>query len=253
MPKLVNENHDIIVDKIFLRKNILYAIGRKLEKGKYITKLFSLGTGDRNYYDLNYSLTLKEIELIDKENNNSQIIPIKILIRENKTYFLGINENKLIEEIKEKNESNEKIKISISYKIQSPKIEYNLEKLKKIYNSENLNKFIYLFNSLSDKNIKDLIMAFDELKKEDIKTKDIYYNELITYLQNKDDEENNELLSFFINNEKNEGIILFNYLKKRIALIEENFMNFINIDKSLKSDLWINKIFEQNIIYLNDN
>ena len=256
MPKLVNENHDIIVDKIFLRKNILYAIGRKLEKGKYITKLFSLGTGDRNYYDLNYSLTLKEIELIDKENNNSQIIPIKILIRENKTYFLGINENKLIEEIneiKEKNEINEKIKISISYKIQSPKIEYNLEKLKKIYSSENLNKFIYLFNSLSDKNIKDLIMAFDELKKEDIKTKDIYYNELITYLQNKDDEENNELLSFFINNEKNEGIILFNYLKKRIALIEENFMNFINIDKSLKSDLWINKIFEQNIIYLNDN
>ena len=54
-----------------------------------------------------------------------------------------------------------------------------------------MDKFLDLFNSLSDSNIKDLIKAFDKIKKGEIKTEDINYNELISYFKNKD--EKNEL------------------------------------------------------------
>ena len=108
-----------------------------------------------------------------------------------------------------------------------------------------------LFNSLSDSNIKDLIKAFDKIKKGEIKTEDINYNELISYFKNKD--EKNELLLLLLNNEKNESKTLFNYLKLRISLMEENLINFININKSLKSEGFFQKIFEQNLIYINDD
>ena len=108
-----------------------------------------------------------------------------------------------------------------------------------------------LFNSLSDNNIKDLIKAFDKIKKGEIKTEDINYNELISYFKNK--EEKNELLLLLLNNEKNESRTLFDYLKFRISLMEENLINFININKSLKSEGFFQKIFEQNLIYINDD
>ena len=114
-----------------------------------------------------------------------------------------------------------------------------------------MTKFIDLYNAFPDKYIKDLIKVFDKIKKDGIKIYDIDYSEFITFLKNR--EEFNELLLFFVNNENKEGIILYNYLKTRLALIEENIMKYIYINNIIKSENFIHKIIEQNIIYLNDD
>ena len=250
-PTLINKNNSIIVDKIFLNYYNLYVIGRALNDGKYITKLFSL---EINFSNEKPNLILKAINLLDNDDKNSKIIPIKILIREFRAYCLCIDENKLIEKYINKNEENEidnKIKISINYQKKLIKEELNLENLQEIYNSNELDKFINIFNSFSNKNIKDFMIAFEGMKIGEIKIIDISYNELITYLQGQI--ELNDLLLFFHNNENNEGKLLFEYLKLRKSLIEKNIMKFINLNNDLKSEGFISKIIEQNIIFLNDD
>ena len=257
-PWSVNKDkaNSIKIDEISLNNEFLYAIGRKLENGNFIKQLFILE--DNNSKEDSSLFILKEINIIDKEDNKSRIMPIKILIGENRTYFLCVNENKFIEEIVQNNKKNEdeiKIKIEIWDKIErierNKKEEYNLLKMKKIYSSNCIDKFINSFNSFSDKNLRDLLKVFDGITREDIKINDIDYNELILYMKGKD--EFNDLTSFFLNNEKNEGIALFNYLKIRIANIRENIINFLYINNSLKSENYISNIIEQNISYLNDD
>ena len=254
-PFLINENKEnsIIIDKIFLNHGILYCIGRILEDGNYIIKLLSLETNE-NEQDSNIKFNLKEVNLINKEeNDNSKIIPIKILIEEFKTYCLCINETKFIEEIKNKKKETgpfNKLRLSISITRNYEK-DHDLEHLKNIYKYNGLNEFIELFNSFPDKYIKDLIRSFDGIKREGIEIKDIEYNELIEYLKRK--EELTDLLLFFINNEKNEGKVLFNYLKYRISLIEENLMNFIHINNSLESEKIFQTLIEKNLEYLDDD
>ena len=250
-PTFVNENKDspILVDKIYLNYGYLFALCRKLEKGNYIKKLFSLDYES----NLDPKFVLNEVKIMNIEEDNSRIIPIKILIGKKKSYCLCINESKLIEEIKEKtkNESNYDTEILINYNIQHPMREANLENLRKKYSSNNLNNFINLYNSLSDKNIQKTAKAFEEIKTEEIPIKDIMYEELINYLKGND--EMNELLSFFLSNEKNEGKILFDYLKIRISLIEQNMKGFLDLNNSLKSEGFLQKIITNNIVYLDDN
>ena len=224
-----------------------------LENGNYIKKLFSLEKAGSNW-DEKSPFILKEIKIMDVKENNSRIIPIKILIEQNETYCLCINENMIIEEINKSNKENEigdEIEMMINYEIQLKREDNNLEKLKKLYSSNSLNQFIDLYNSLSDKNIKNLIRAFSGVKKGDISTDDICYDEIIEYLKGKD--EMNDLLSFFVNNEKSEGKFFFSYLKIRISIIEKNLMSYIKINNALKSEGLFQKIIANNILYLNDD
>ena len=257
-PTSVNgeKNDYIIIDKIYLNYNKLYAIGRKLENGNYISKLFLLERP--NTYFIENPFILKEINIINKTDNNSRIIPIKILIGVNKTYFLCIDENKLIDEIIENDKEiniNDKITLTIEYDVIEPKkINYNLDKVQEIYNSDYINKFIDLFDSLPDKNLKTLIKIFDQLKNEDINILDLVYEEIIIYLKERIEiNEFNDLFKFFSNNETNKSRALFTYLKIRIDLIEKNMMNYIQLNNSLKSEGLFQKIIEQNINYLNDD
>ena len=251
-PLLINkyESDSIIIDKIALNHDCLYAIGRKLENGNYIKKLFSLEVTDEIF-----PFVLKEIDIIDKEGNNSRMIPVQILIGEKKTFFLCVNENEILNEIMEDEQKNyffnNKIKILINENKQSPNVVAHITNFNKIYNSNELNKFIDLFNSFSEKNLKLLIKSLEKIKKEDIQTEDIYYNELITFL--KDKPEFDDLLLFFLNCGNNEGKILFDYLKTRISLIEKDIIHFININNSIKTDKFFQKIIEKNIIYLNED
>ena len=99
--ELIKEINDIplIVDKISLNYDKLYAIGRKLENGKYITKLFSLEEENNNFVDEKIPLSLKEINLNRNKENNSTIIPSKIFIGKYRTYVLCINEDIILENI----------------------------------------------------------------------------------------------------------------------------------------------------------
>ena len=254
-PILINENkvNPIIIDKISFNHNYLYAIGRKLENGNYLKKLFLL-EDNKLYPSQKIPFVLKEINIEDKENNNSRIIPIKILVGQIRTYFLCINENELIKEyiqdVKE-NEVIDKVRILFSYKYQPKNQELNSEDMKDIYLSDKLIKFINSFSLFSDKNKKDLLKVFDGITRGDIKTNDIEYNEFIQYLKDKD--EFKELLLFFLNNEKNEGKTLFDYLKRRISLIEQNILDYFYLNNYLKSQGYVQKIIENNITYLNDS
>ena len=257
LPTLINEDKEnpIIIDKIWLNYDNLYAIGRKLKDGKYIVNLFSLEVND-NYSNSEKKIPfiLKEINFNNKKENNSRIIPLKILIGQNRTYFLGVEENKLIEKIEnfdEEKENNNQVIISLNYNNQKKKEESNFERIKNIYASDKLNTFIKLFNSFTDENVKNLVKIFDKMKEYNYETDSIYYENLIKYLEEKD--KNNEILKFFKNNKKNNEVKdLFNYLKQRIILIEENFLNFININDSLNSIGLFQTLLEQNNIYLND-
>ena len=178
---LVNKNelnNEIIIDKIFLNNECLYAIGRQLNNENYITKLYAL-TSDFN---------LEEFNLDNKKDKNSGIIPINIIIGKERTYFLCIDENEMLNEIEKIDEINKeiqnKVTLLINYDIKrqnEENIEPSIDEMKKIYNSENLDKFMELFNSLSEKNIKDLRDTFDEMNKGEIETKNIEYDELIEF------------------------------------------------------------------------
>ena len=253
-PKLINENqiNPIIVDTISLNHNYLYAIGRELQNGYYIKKLFLLEDNCSNS-DKIFPFYLNEINIIDKDDINSRIIPIKIFIGQNRTYLLTINETKLIEEIIQndiKNDINETNKILINYNVQNIKEEYSLETLKKVYFSNQMNTFIESFNSLSDEDIKEIRKVFNILAKGNYKINNIDYKEFISYLN---ENKLNNLILLFSNKEKNEGKILFTYFKKRISLIDKNIMNYLYLSDYLTNLGFIQKIVERNYIYLNVN
>ena len=257
-PVLVNSIRSIIVDKIFLNYNELYFIARELDKknGIFKTKLFILEIS-KNKED---PFKMKEINFYKAEEKYSNIIPIKLLNGNNKTYFLGIDENIFIDEILKNNEINNELKqkVKISFNLKNIDLLFykhhqNLETMKKIYNSDDLNKFIDVFNKITDNNIKSLVKIFNGIKYESINKEHIYYNEFITYLKNINEEnEEKELLSLFSNNKNNEGNILFNYFKKRIILNEQNFKRLVKLNISPKSHGFFQKIIDQNIIYLNN-
>ena len=119
--------------------------------------------------------------------------------------------------------------------------------MKIFYSSENLNKFIKIFNSLSDKIIISFIKAINETK-EGI---DIEYDKFIENIKEK--KEMNDLFLFFSTNEKNEGMIIFKYLKFRISLVEANLKKYIYSNIDSKNDTFIQGIISNNIIYLPEN
>ena len=236
---LCENNDKIIVDQIYLDHRNAFAICRILKDGNYIKKLFSL---ENNNNSIEFPYILKEVKLFDIKENDSRIIPIKLFIGENKTYVLCVNENNLINEI---NEANTKEKSDSNIEIIINNYQNYVEKLKKLYSSDNLKKFIQLLLNLSDKNIERITKVFDDIKGErDID--ELNYDELSLSL--KEDNKNNDLLNVFKDNEK-DGKSIFNYLKSRISLLEKNIMKYIDANSSLASKSFIQKAN----IYLSDN
>ena len=121
--------------------------------------------------------------------------------------------------------------------------------MKKIYSSKDLDKFIELFNLLSEKNIKNIIKALEIIGNGVIKKEDIFYYEFIKFLEGK--KEMDDLSSFFSSHEKNVNENLFNYLKIRISLTEKYMKKYL-LNISLKYDAILQYIIKNNIIYLDD-
>ena len=229
-------NLPIFVDQIALNGNNLLSISRILENGNYIKKLFYL---ERNtFQDKNIGpYFLKEFKELNLQDKNSRIIPVKICLGDTNAYVLCINENTLIKEIEEnmKNKINDYCEISISEEAFQEQNYDDLDKIKKIYCSENLDKFINKFNSLSNKIIKKFI---DEINKE----KNIEYNKFIEKISKK-----SELLSFFKDKESNEGKSIFKYLKYRTTIVEKWLPKFFNTKIEPNSKGLLNKIISNNI------
>ena len=239
----------VLVDYVTIF-NILFAIGRILENGNYVKKVFYLEKNINNDLDYYYLKEFKDIKIEDKDSIN---VPMKIFVGYEKIYVLYVNGNNLLKEIEEvnkKEEINQIIECEIiqNNHIQSKKEENNIEKIKEIYNSEKLNKFIYKLNTLSDKIIKKFVKEMNE-----INAPNIEYDKFIENLKGKN--EMLDLLLLFKGDEKEnfEGKILFKYLKYRISLVEKWLQKFIYANIELNSKVFLQQIISNNIIFLPEN
>ena len=130
-----------------------------------------------------------------------------------------------------------------------------IEKLHEFYKSENINKFINLFRSLTNQCFSRFVEAIDEMKTEhNISTSYIYYKEFINYLS-----QQNKIHDLFMifdltkeDMEKNEGEkeSIYNYLKTRIILIENNLLNYCWTNMRSKYKHFLQKIIGNNISYI---
>ena len=248
-----------IIDQVAISNTHLLAIGRVLENGNYVKKLFSCGNNKKgalgldicSFSDKNMIDKLTEIKIKDNENTN--LIPIKLSIGIHRSFVLCIDENELIKEINNK-ENKENIKYQI--KIESFIEESMEEKLKDFYKSDGkLNKYINIFKSLTNQNYIDFVDIMDKLKTNDrILTSNIFYNEFLNYL-NKQGNIYDFLMIFGlgldnkrINEQESESI--FNYLKTRMMLVENNLMKFCLINKYSEYKPFLQRIIANNIIYL---
>ena len=238
----------MIIDKIELNKGKLFALARILENKNYVKKLFSLEIIEQNYGN---PYVLKEIKLVNFDDNNSRLVPLKVFIDDNKSYVLCVDENKFIKEIKE---NHKKDKLNLNYEISISNYnenDYRIEKIKEIYSSDKLNNFISLFKSLSDKNISDFIDAIEQIKdksKGKIKTENIDFNQLINHLKGKN--EMKKLLAFFDQKDNNEIISIFNYLKIKKSLVEKNLLNYVRTCIEPVTEEFFKKVISNSILYL---
>ena len=250
-----NNLKNVIIDQVAISNTHILAIGRAFEKGNYVKKLFSCGNNKKgalgikikSFKDLNISEKLSEVEIINNDNNNSKLIPIKLSIGNHRSFVLCVDENELIQEIKNKKNLNE---INFTININHFLKENIIEKIKSFYNSENLNKFINLFRSLTNQCFLGFVEAINEMKTENnIKTSYIYYNEFLIYLHNQ-----NQIHDLFMifDNEKtiNESESIYNYLKTRIILIENNILKYCTANMRSKYKPFLQTIISNNISYL---
>ena len=252
-PTLVTTDFDkdLIIEQISLGYDQFFAIGRTLENGNYIKKLFSLEV-EKSKDKEKFPFVLKEVKIMNIEENHSRIVPIKVLVDKNKTYVLAINEGNLINFINEnkKNQINNDKDTEITINVLNNKDKYNLDLIKQFYNSDNLKKFMNSFNSLTNKNILKFVSILEEMKKKnnEFSLENIKYIEFINCIEGKN--EAKDLLILF---QKDEGNILFEYLKSRILIFQKYIDKFIFNYSAIKSNGLFQKILLKNYIYITED
>ena len=240
---------NVIIDQVAISNTHILAIGRCLENGNYVKKLFSCGNNKKgalgikikSFSEISISEKLSEVEIINTENRDSKLIPIKLAIGNNRSFVLCVDETELIKQIKDnKNQFNFEIKINHF-------IEENiLEKIKQFYLSNNLYKFINLFRSLTHQCYSGFVDAIDKMKTEhNIPTSSIYYNEFLHYLT-----QQNKIHDLFMIFGLNDSESIYNYLKTRIMVIENNIMNYCSTNMRSQYKPFLQKIIGNNISYL---
>jgi len=255
--------NNVIIDQVVISNSHLLAIGRIKENGNYVKKLFSCGNNKkgalglkiRSFNDKNMIDKLKEVKIIDKDNQNMNLIPIKLSIGIHRSFVLCVDQNELKKEIKEE-ENKEELNLNCQIKIVNYLEESMEKKMKDFYNSEEkLNKYINIFRALTNQNFIDFVYFIDKLKAgSKMLTSNIYYNEFLNFLNTQGNIY--DLLMIFglgaegqrINEQESESI--FNYLKTRMILVEHNIMKYCLINKRSEYKQFLQKIIANNIIYL---
>ena len=255
-----------IVDDVAICRSHMLIIARKYENGQYVRKLFAYGDNSKGALGLpiinnkseNTNLnSIKEIPLLN--DNNEPLIPIKLAIGENKSYILCVNENDLINEIK-----NSKIKDNEDYYINISNI--CVSKLGKnlldFYNSNNLSKFINLFRTITNKALLEFIEYIDEKdisnQENNIKSNIIEFSDFYNYIKNH--EFSKELHRIFVQSGANDIIIntnekqdlksIFNYLKSKTDFIMRDIFKFCLTNEKSEYKPFLQKAIGNNISYL---
>ena len=264
---IINENifdNKTIVDEVAISSSHILIIARKYENGSYVRKLFGLGDNSKgalglpngeNKSESNNSM-IKEIPLFNEKKQ--KLIPIKITIGENKSYILCVNEEDLVQEIKSAEIKDDKeYNINIG-NISLDKISQNLLNF---YTSKNLDKFINLFRTVSNKVLTEFIDAIDEIKasykKNSEKEANTSFSIFFDYIKN---QHTKELQKIFIQsksddkniniNQKQELNSLFNYLKSLTRIITNEIFKFCSTNEISEYKAFLQKAIGNNISYL---
>ena len=250
-----------IIDHVAISNTHILAIGRCLQNGNYVKRLFSCGNNKKgalglkitSFNDKNMVNKLTEVNIIDKENAKSNLIPIKLSIGDHRSFVLCVDENELIQEIKNKEKNNV---IDFQIKINNYLEESSEAKLKEFYKSDEIfGKYLNYFRALTNQNYLDFVSVMEKLKTDDrILTSNIYYNEFLNYL-NKQGNIYDFLMIFGLGSDnqrikEQESESIFNYLKTRMRTVENNIMNYCLINKRSEFKPFLQKIIVNNIIYL---
>ena len=266
------EDKKIIVDDVAITTSHILIIARKYDKDKgiYIRKLFGYGDNSKGSLGLpikqnkedNIITSITEIPLIDENNKN--LIPIKLAIGNTKSYVLCLNEDNLINTIKEnKKQENHICNINISNIF----IEKEEKNILDFYYSKNVDLFINLFKSITNKVMSNFIEAIDEIKminqdrndKEEFFSVDfpIFYD-YINKHQNLIDlnhifiqtnaSENNINLNLGI---KPEIESIFNYLKTKSRFITSDLLKICDTNEKSEYKQFLQKAIGNNLLYLN--
>ena len=260
-PNLVEHDkkyENVIFDQVAISNTHILAIGRALENGNYVKKLFSCGNNKKgalgvkidSFSNIYISEKLSEVKLINKEDEKSKLVPIKISVGNHRSFVLCVDENEIINQINNKENSCESIfNIKINHFIE----ENIVETITNFYKSENLYKFINLFRSLTYPCFSGFVDAIDKMKTENnISTSHIYYNEFLSYLYNQNKVHD---LFYIFDMSKNDIILkesesIYNYLKTRIMIIENNILKYCWSNLRSISKNFLQKIIGNNISYI---
>ena len=249
----------VIFDQVAISNTHVLAIGRALENGNYIKKLFSCGNNrkgalgakiDSFSKNINISEKLAEIKLINNKNENLKLIPIKLSVGNHRSFVLCVDENEIINKIKNKTDDSQS---SINIKINHYVEENIVETITQFYKSENLFKFINLFRSLSLQCYSGFVDAIDKMKTEhNISTSYIYYNEFLNYLSKQNKVHDLFMIFDVTKNDRilNESESIYNYLKTRIMIIEDNILNYCMTNVRSENKTFLQKIIGNNISYI---
>ena len=260
-----NENNKIIVDDVVISRSHMLIIARKYENGEYIRKLY--GYGDNSKGALGLTITenkneivknsIKEIPLMDDKNN--KLTPIKMTIGDNKSYILCVNENELLNEI---NQLTKKDNQDCCINISNIYIERVGKNLLDFYESKNLNDFISLFKTITNKALTEFIDSLDEIRfaeeNNEIPSNTIDFHTFFNYIRK--NELMKELHRIFIRSESTEINLntherkelnsIFNYLNTKSQLITNNIFKFCLTNEKSEYKPFLQKAIGNNISYL---
>ena len=267
--RIIENNKEInktIVDDVAICRSHMIIIARKYENGEYIRKLFGYGDNSKGALGLpmnenNNEIiqnTIKEIPLLD-DKSKKRLTPIKMAIGDNKSYILCVNENELIEEIKKLSKNNNQdcfINISNSY------VEKIGKNLLDFYESNNLNEFINLFKTITNKTLTEFIDSLDEIKlsEEDKENSHniIDFHNFFNYIRK--NELMKELHRIFIRSQSTEINLniqerqqlksIFNYLITKSSFITNDIFKFCATNEKSEYKPFLQKAIGNNISYL---
>ena len=268
---VINEsifNNKTIVDDVAISTSHILIIGRKYENGTYVRKLFGIGDNSKgalglpigeNKPESNNSM-IKEIPLFNEKNQ--KLIPMKITIGENKSYILCVNEEELVQEIKSAEIKDDK---EYNINIGSISLDKKSENLLNFYSSKNLDKFINLFRTVTNKALIEFIDSMDEIKasnkNSNEKEANPSFSAFFNYI-NKNNPDTLELQKIFIQsksddnnininiNQKQELNSLFNYLKSLARIITNEIFIFCSTNEISEYKPFLQKAIGNNISYL---
>ena len=177
------------------------------------------------------------------EENNKKLIPIKLTISEEKSYVLCVNEEELIANIKNKSQVE---KVNYAINITNKSIEREGNDILDFYYSKNIESFINIFRTISNKVISSFIESMDEIKmnNQDLIDKGIIFS--INY---------KGFYEYIIKHQKLKKlahIFIFNYPKSKMKYITSEIFIYCATNQISEYKQFLQKTIRYNISYLND-